>query len=152
MRIKQLLVNNNFPNQIVDRTIKNFLDRKFANSNIDSLQDETNRTAKPTVTAETHDDETAKLFYENQMTSSYKQEEAALRKIIHDNVKPLEPVKTIKLQIFYKNKKLKHLFIKDRLEKRGNFCVIYQFKCDKMPSLETYNFFMGWTTTAIKEG
>ena len=80
MRIKQLLVNNNFPNQIVDRTFKNFLVRKFANSNIDSLQDETKRTAKPTVNAETCDDETAKLFYENQMTSSYKQEEAALQK------------------------------------------------------------------------
>ena len=79
VRIKQLLVNNNFPNQTVDRTIKNYLDRKFANSNIDSLQDETNRTAKPTVNAETCDDETTKLFYENQMTSSYKQEEAALR-------------------------------------------------------------------------
>ena len=80
MRIKQLLVNNNFPNQIVDRTIKNFLARKFANSNTDSLQDETNRTEKPIVNTETCDDETAKLFYENQMTSSYKQEEAALRK------------------------------------------------------------------------
>ena len=61
MRIKQLLVNNKFPNQIVDLTIKNFLARKFANSNINLLRDETDRTAKPTVNAETSDDETAKI-------------------------------------------------------------------------------------------
>ena len=84
MRIKQLLVSNTFPNRIVDQTIKNFLTRKFANSNIYWLQDETNRTPKLTVNAEASDDETAKIFYENQMTSSYKQEETALRKIIHE--------------------------------------------------------------------
>ena len=39
MRIKQLLVNNKFPNQIVDQTIKNFLARKFESSNINLLQD-----------------------------------------------------------------------------------------------------------------
>ena len=33
--------------------------------------------------------------YENQTTSSHKQEEDDLKKIIHDNVKPLKPAKTI---------------------------------------------------------
>ena len=55
------------------------------------------------------------------MKSSYKQEEAALKKTIRDSVKPLEPVKTIKLQIFYENKKLNHLFIKNKVEKREDF-------------------------------
>ena len=47
------------------------------------------------------------------MKSSYKQEEAAIRVIIHGNFKPLESIKTIKLQTYYKNKKLKHIFFKE---------------------------------------
>ena len=70
------------------------------------MQSETNRSAEPTINAENCDDESAKIFHENQMKS-----EATLRKIIIDNVKPLVPEKVIKLKIFYKNKKLKHLFI-----------------------------------------
>ena len=85
------------------------------------------------------------------MTSSYKQEEAALRKIIHDHVKPLKRVKTIMLQNFYKNKKLKHFFIKNRVEKRQDFCVVYQFKCDKVPCRETKTPYNSRTTTTIKE-
>ena len=88
-----MLVNINFPNQIIDQTNKNFLFRKWANINTNSLQyEKKNRTTRPTVNAETCDDETAKRFYGNQKTSYYKQEETALRKVIHDNVKPSEPV------------------------------------------------------------
>ena len=85
------------------------------------------------------------------MTSYYKQEETTLRKIIHDNVKPLEPVKTIKLQFFYKNKKLKRLLIKNSIEMREDFCVVYQYKYDKVPCLETKTPYIGRTTTTIKE-
>ena len=72
-----MLVINIFPNHNIDQTIKNFLFGKFANTDLDSSLYETNRTTKPTVNAETCDDETAKMVYENQMTKSYKQKEFA---------------------------------------------------------------------------
>ena len=41
------------------------------------------------------------------MKSSYKQEEAAIRKLNHDNVKSVEQVKPIKLQFFLQKQEIK---------------------------------------------
>ena len=62
-------------------------------------------------------DKTIKLFYRNQMTSCYKQTEKELQKIIRDNIKPSENTSNIKLRIYYKNRKLKNLFIKNNPNK-----------------------------------
>ena len=62
LRTKQLFVNTNVPNRIIDQTIKNFSFRNFASGNIISLQDETKRTSKSPVNAETLYDESAKKF------------------------------------------------------------------------------------------
>ena len=67
------------------------------------------------------------------MTKSYKQYEAALRKTVHDNVKPLESVKTINLQIYNNNMILKRLFIKNGIEKREIFVLVTRMNLTKWP-------------------
>ena len=46
---------------------------------------------------------------------------------------------------------MKNLFIKNRPEKREDFCVVYQYNCDKVPCMETKTSYIGRTTTTIKE-
>ena len=45
-RNKQLLVKNNFPNKVFGKTFRKFLFRNYANRDINSSQQETNRTTK----------------------------------------------------------------------------------------------------------
>ena len=79
------------------------------------------------------------------MSSSYKHEEAT------DKVKPWEPIKTIILQIHCKNKKLRHIFIKNSVQKREDFSVVYQYKCIKVACMETKPTNIGRTTITMKE-
>ena len=47
--------------------------------------------------------------------------------------------------------KLIHFFIKNTVEKREDFCVVYQYKYDKVPCMETKTPYFSRTTTTIKE-
>lgn len=85
------------------------------------------------------------------MTSSCKQENATLRKINHANAKPLKPTKSFKLQIYYKNKKMKHPLLKNRVDEREESCVFYQYNCEKVPCIETKTLYIGQRASKIKE-
>jgi len=69
-RIKQLLCNNNFPNCIIDTEIRRFLDKKMK-----KIEEQPNERK-----------EKIPLYFQNQMTKNYKQEESNLRKILKENV------------------------------------------------------------------
>ena len=90
-RLKQLFTNNNFPMNIIEKEISNFLSKKFDPEN----QNPEEPTADPT-----------KLYYRSQMSSLYKQEEKNLQNIIENNIKPLNNQK-VKLMIYYKKQKAK---------------------------------------------
>ena len=72
---------------IIDKEIQQFLNKK---------QVETNQ--------EQPRKDSLSLYYRNQMSSNYKQEEKNLRKIIEDHTSPTAENTEIKLQIYYKNK------------------------------------------------
>ena len=55
------------------------------------------------------------IFYENQMNNGYKIDEAVLKKIIRDNVKVADPSTNLKLFIFYKSPKTRHLVMRNNL-------------------------------------
>ena len=56
--------------------------------------------------------ETIQLCYRGQFTSHYKQEEQQLQNIISSHIAPQENRTNIKLNIYYKNKKLRHLILR----------------------------------------
>ena len=75
-----------------------------------------------------------KIFYQNQMSSQYKQEENNLKKIVNDHLTPTNQEESIQLQIYYKNKKLKNLLIKNNLhkpEKSQISRVVYEYRCPR---------------------
>ena len=128
--IKQALMNNNFPISIIDKTINSFITNK--------LNPDTTSTK-----------EIIKLFYKNQMSNNYKQEEKTLRRIIQTHVKPTHMNNEIKPEIFYKIKKLKNLVIKNNCHPRTNDAgVVYQFNCKEAGCSSSY---IGYTTNILRD-
>ena len=95
-RIKQLLTNNNFPMELVDKTISQFLNSIMEPKSRNESEDNIN------------------FYFENQMTSNYKTEEEKLRKIVDKHISCVSPSSKVNLLIYYKTKKTKNLFIKKK--------------------------------------
>ena len=91
------------------------------------------------------------------MSSQYKQEEANLKKIISDYITPTDADDRIQLNIFYKNKKLRNLFIKnnphnnlnnnDVMEKSR---AVYMYECDKQ-ECQPCTSYIGYTECTLKD-
>ena len=93
-----------------------------------------------------------KLFYRNFMHSNYKQDEAAIRNIISNNVSATDPDSAIHLIIYYKNKRTSQLIMKnsprmdsDPLKKHG---VVYHIICPEKGCNHSY---IGMTTTRLSK-
>ena len=91
------MVNNNFPNNLIDQQIKQYLHNIHKNSN-NSNSNNTNR---------------INLYYKNQMHKNYKVDKQVISNIIHWHIKPTEPQKQIKLIIYYTKFKTSNLIVKN---------------------------------------
>lgn len=91
-----------------------------------------------------------KLFYKNQMTSNYKQEEQRLRKIIKEHVKSANDTTNIQLFIYYTNKKLSQLFLKNNQHKKEFFNVVYMYTCDN-DRCQPDQSYIGYTTSTLRQ-
>ena len=115
--IKQLLINNNYSNQLVDMHIRRFIDRK--------MQPSENKDNPKTL----------KLFYENQMHNNYKIEERTIKNIINENTKCTGQNEKLNLIFFYKNLKSSNLSMRNNPSqpptKLQQTNVIYEFSCNQ---------------------
>ena len=138
--IKQALINNGFPNYIVDEQIK----RMIKNVNQQNKQCTTPSSQQTYI----------KLFYRNQMHYNYKSDEKILKTLIHRNILPTDPNKKIKLVIYYKFK-TSNLVIRNNsspsigvLQKTN---VIYKFKCPLGDCIsDNNNIYVGLTSTTTE--
>ena len=134
-RIKQLLTNNNFPMSIIDETVNKFINNILSN------------------TIKTKG-ETVQLFFQSQMCSNYRLQEHQLQKIIADNVKSTNKNCKVQLQIYYRNRKLKSLLIRNN--NNGNKSigesnhVVYKFTCTK-DGCNSTKCYIGYTTCSLAE-
>ena len=135
-RIKQILTNNNYPMKLIDRTVHDFLRDKLV--------------PKQQITAKNK----IQIFYEGQMYSNYKVEEKQLTNIIKKYIQPTDEDHQVKLQIYYKNKKIKHLFIRNRViqenDVRNRDHVVYQYTCNQGGCNSTQSY-VGYTTCTIDD-
>ena len=93
-KLKQLLINNGYSNSLFDCVLKKYVQQKQSQPQETSNQ--------------THD-----LFYRNQMTSRFKIDEKVLKNIIKQNIKCTNENESIKLNIYYKNRKVSNLVMKN---------------------------------------
>ena len=76
--------------------------------------------------------QTLDLFYRNQMTSSYKIDEKVLKNIIKQNIKCTNENESIKLNIYYKNRKVSNLVMKNspNTTKLQRTNILYKYECN----------------------
>jgi hypothetical protein len=136
-RLKQLFVNNNYPLKMIEDEIKKFLNKKI-------------------TTPEKEDARvTHKLFYQNQMTSQYKQDEKVLQDIYRSKIKCNNDDEVLRLTIYYKNKKVRNLVMKNNLSnnevplKRSN--VVYQINCPVKDCKLSNPYYIGSTQCTLAQ-
>ena len=118
-RIKKLLVNNNFPNSLIDSIMKKFIAMpqpdNTAGNNQRSPRTNTSQSIGNSDTGGSVGDEPrdVNIFYQNQYHDKYNLDEEAIKKIIKHHVLQLK-VK-IKLLIYYKSPKVSNLIMKNNL-------------------------------------
>ena len=130
--IRKLLVNNNFPIVLVDDAIKKFLDKRFQTDN------------------NTNEQQQVTLYYRNQFSKNYKNEERTLRQLVGRHVQPSDNTKKLNLSIFYKNRKLRHILISNKPNgQRVDSRIVYEYKCPESDcNAATY---VGYTTCSLPQ-
>ena len=93
------------------------------------------------------------LFFLNQISAQYKQDEKQLTQIIHRNVRAADNNGKIKLNIYYENKELSNLLIKNNIHKsktniENRHYLLYQYFC-KRDGCEAAPY-IGYTTFTLK--
>ena len=142
-RIKQTLINNGYTNTFVDKHTRSFLSKVNA-----SLHSNSNTVTKQLGVAK-------EVFYLNQMSSGYKADEVALRKIFNQNVRVVSPNNNLKLVIYYKNLKSCNLVMCNnpsgrvvRTVSKSN--LIYEFKCPRVECTRLNNIrYIGETSCTL---
>ena len=133
--IKQMLINNNYPNYLVDSEINRFLNKKLS----PNPNDEINKTP-------------LNVYYSNQMHTNYKLEERTIKSIINDNIICNDNY-TVNIIFYYKNLRSSNLVIKNAphfsLNDSEKHNLIYCFKCPSDHAQPT--FYVGKTTTTLNQ-
>jgi hypothetical protein len=132
-RIRQLLVNNNFPIKIVDAIIEKFLTAKFTVNNVRQIE-------KNDIL----------LFYRNHFTSNSKADDQKMQKIISRNVTAVDPNKKVLLHIYYRNPTMKSLLIKNNPNRsKVDSRVVYQYSCPEDGCNDVT--YIGYTTCTVAQ-
>ena len=214
LRIKKLLVNNNFPCHVCDRAIDEFVRNKQRHPNtIDtegvttgdsqdqsiqncggmisrsdtaipleistSIRAEINSSIRPADPPHSNGDgvrasdqsstgvgalnidsdsavPTVKIFYRNQFSPRYREDELAINKIIKNNV--FQVSCKINLLIYYKSRKTCNLIMKNNISAQtlpniNRSHLVYKFTCNESEcmSLNFKNSYIGYTTQTLQD-
>ena len=110
--MKQMLINNNFPNTLVDQQIRTHLNKQT---------DHHDKNSKP-----------IDLFYCNQMTAHHKHDENTLKNIIKNSITPTDPETHIRIIIYYRKFKTSNLLVRNSPPPPSPISqsnVVYKFTC-----------------------
>ena len=170
-RIKSLLVNNGFPNGMVDCILKKFRITPQVEPNQELQPTEGDNASQPPIysnntrqqdqssdsSATNHIDvdelRVIRIFYRNQYHPNYKQDEEALKKIIKSHV--LQVRVKIKLLIYYKSPKVSNLIMQNNLSKMRvpdseRSHLLYEFQCQEGQCSALNNSYIGMTACTLK--
>ena len=134
-RLKQIFINNGFPNEVFDRCVKNFLNKHFSNSNNEKIKNEYN------------------IYYENQMTMNYRLDERILKKIIKDKITCVNRQDKLNLRIYYKNMKINNLVMRNNISVSHSVLksshVVYSISCPIEDCVLQKSYYVGQTQNTV---
>ena len=115
-KLKQVLINNGYPNCIFNKIFEKFLNDKYSqNENLDKKN-------------------TINLFYENQMTDNFELDEKILMDIFREKIKYINSNEKINLLIYCKSMKVSNLLMKNNLiinkSELNRSHMVYKINCD----------------------
>ena len=161
-RVKQMLVNNNYPIRLVDKCIRDAITKHAETQpppTLNTLEHQNTTEARQNTAEHTepnHTDNSTihQLYYQNSMSQAYKADEKALRAIVRRHCKPVSPGDQLRLIIFYRNPKTRSLLMNNNptrdksLLKQSN--VIYSYNCSIGGCALRQNCkYIGHTTTSL---
>ena len=134
VHIKQLLINNNFSNKMVDSQIKKFLDNALSPK------------------AKKHEKKTPVIIYhQGQTHNNYKLDEKVIEDIVKKNTKCTDENQKIQIIFYYKNRKSANYVMKNNLSPPPTTLqqtnVIYKFTCP-LPHSQAVEY-VGLTQTTL---
>ena len=128
-RIRQVLVNNGYPQFIIDKIIRS----KQSKSNFQNATDEV---------------EHVKLYVQFYNLSKFKSDRKRLQTVVSNHVAASAPNGRVSIVAFYKPNKLSSQFTtRTRAENTDRVNVVYRFNCPEVSCNATY---IGYTTQALK--
>ena len=114
-RATQVLINNGYSNKEIEEVCNSVLAKWYTNTDNDNNGNIIN------------------LFYKNQFTSAYKEDEKALKMLLNRHVRCVDDDKRIKLIIYYKSRKTANLVLRNRAAANKTPLqedhVVYRFTC-----------------------
>ena len=137
--IKQTLVNNNFPNKLVDQQIKLYFQNIHKNNN----------------TTNNNNTNGINIYNRNQIYYHYKLDQQLITNIIKRHIKPIEKQKQTKLIIYFTKFKTSKLIVKNNINSTkihlNQTNVVYKFICRfrECLSKNKNNSNIGCTTTTL---
>ena len=153
-----MLINNNFPNYIIDKQITKFLNEKSKSNNLTNDARRVEHQTPEMKIKKNQDFNNAlkddiKLYFRSQFTNKEndKVEEKELKTIIDKDVQHHDKDKHVKFLIYYKNRKVKNLFIENKTNIKSTnisekYNVIYKYTCDRAPCNVTHTCYIGHST------
>ena len=137
-RVSQVLANNGYPKLEVDEVIKRQLDN--------FMKQDLPRQETPLK---------LDLYYKNHMSSAYKEEEKALKRIIYNNVTPVNPDTNLNLVIYYKTRRTSSLVMKNsclpQTSPLQEVNLVYQYSCNIGDCSRLNSRYIGFTTTTLSK-
>ena len=136
--IKQILINNGFPNYIVDTEIEHFI----------------NKTEQHNIDNTLNHKQSINLNYKNQFHNNFKIDEHILKNLIWKNILPSCPTKKVRLIIYYNKFKTSNLIISNntspstKLLDGTNIIYMFKYPLGECVSKENYAY-VGFTTTTL---
>ena len=134
VHIKQLLINNNFSNKMVDNQIKKFLDNTL------SPKAQKQEKKNPVI-----------IYHQGQTHNNYKLDEKVIEDIVEKNIKCTDNNQKIKIIFYYKNRKSANYVMKNNLSPSPTNLqqtnVIYKFTCP-LPHSQAVEY-VGLTQTKL---
>ena len=87
---------------------------------------------------------------------NHKTEENQLEQIVHRNIQPVATTEEIKLLIYYRNRKLKDLFIRNKPRTQNatisdRHHVVYEYTCNRDGCSSSPKCYVGYTTATVWE-
>ena len=135
-RIRQLLTNNGYNDQLIEEVIKTKLEKYAAPGN-ETIGNQ----------------ESIILYYQNSYHNNYKQECDAIKKIIRRGVLPTDASTTVKMRIYCKPNLTRSLFMRNstapRTPREATTNVVYKFNCME-GRCDGSNTYIGRTSTTLR--